>query len=171
MPPPTIMCHYSCGRCRSACCYRSRHRCGLPSWFRIWCHCGSGYHATNSTVMLIVHHCVHVRVRICCGGLHVPHVHLIGLFLHRSVRVFGCCCLGLERGDGWHKGLHLLHHTLLLGGIGHFAEMLLHLLFGDGFSTCGCCGVVMCGQSFDDLVNDGGGVCLAVEAEGIGRDG
>jgi hypothetical protein len=79
--------------------------------------------------------------------------------------------LGLERGDDWQKGLHLLHYTLMLGGIGHFAELLLQLLFSDGFSTRGCCGVVMRGQLFDDLVDDGGGVCLAMEAKGIGRDG
>ena len=80
--------------------------------------------------------------------------------------------LGLERGDGGHKGLHLLHHTLvMLGGSSHFAELLLHLLFGDGFSAHGYCGVVMRGRSFDDLVDDGGGVCLSVETEGIGGDG
>jgi hypothetical protein len=45
----------------------------------------------------------------------------------------------------------------MLGYIGHFAELLLHLLFGDGFSA----------QSLDDLVDDGRGICLAMETEGI----
>ena len=80
--------------------------------------------------------------------------------------------LGLKRGDGGHKGLHLFHHTLvLLGGISYFTELLLHLLFGDGFGAHGCLGVAIRGQSFDDLVDDGGGICLSVETEGIGGDG
>jgi hypothetical protein len=67
--------------------------------------------------------------------------------------------LGLEVGDGWHKRLlHLLHHTLLLGCICHFLlDFLLDLLFG--------------AQAFEDLVDDGGGVSLAMEAEGICGNG
>ena len=62
---------------------------GFACWLR---HCGSSYHATNGTGVLIVHHCVHVHVRVRCGGLYVPHVRFSGLFLHHSVRVFGRCC-------------------------------------------------------------------------------
>ena len=80
--------------------------------------------------------------------------------------------LGLERGDGGHKGLHLFHHTLVLfGGIRHFVELLLHLLFGDGFGIHCCLGVALRDQSFDALVDDGGGVRLPVETEGIGSYG
>ena len=44
----------------------------------------------------------------------------------------------------------------------------MHLLFGDGFGVHGCLGVVLHCQSFADLVNDGGGVRLPMETEGIG---
>ena len=80
--------------------------------------------------------------------------------------------LGLESGDCRHERLHLFHHTLvLLGGVSHVAELLLHLLFIDGFSVHGCLGISLRGQLVDNLFDDGGCVRPPVETEGIGGDG
>ena len=119
---------------------------------------------TNSTGVLVIHHCIHVRA---CTFASVASSSIVA-----SVCLAVVIDLGLKCGDGGHKGLHLFHHTLvLLGGISHFTELLLHLLFGDGFGAHGCLGVATRGQSLDDLVDDGDGVCLPVETEGIGGDG
>jgi hypothetical protein len=68
--------------------------------------------------------------------------------------------------------LHLFHHALvLLGGVSHVAELLLHLLFIDGFSVHDCLGILLGGQSVDNLFDDGGCVRLSTETEGIGGDG
>jgi hypothetical protein len=70
-----------------------------------------------------------------------------------SVRLTVVVALGLESGNGGHERLHLFHHALiLLGGVSHVAELLLHLLFGYGFSIHGCLGILLCGQSVDNLL-------------------
>jgi hypothetical protein len=62
--------------------------------------------------------------------------------------------LGLKVGDGCQERLHLFYHAFLLGCVCHFLllELMLHV-FG--------------AQTFDDLVDDGGGIRLVVETDGI----
>ena len=90
-----------------------------------------------------------------------------------SVRLAVVVDLGLESGNGGHERLHhLFHHALiLLGGISHVVDLLLHLLFSYGFGIHGCLGISLCGQSVDKLVDDGGCIRLSMETEGISGDG
>ena len=63
--------------------------------------------------------------------------------------------LSLKIGDCCHERLHLFEHAFLLCRVRHFlSDLLLHTL--------------LCAQAFDDLVDNGGGLGLAVEAQGIG---
>ena len=60
--------------------------------------------------------------------------------------------LSLKIGDCRHECLHLFEHAFLLCRAHHFLfDLLLHMLF--------------CAQAFNDLVDNGGGICLAVETE------
>ena len=89
-----------------------------------------------------------------------------------SVRLAVVVDLGLEGGNGGHERLHLFHHALiLLGGVGHVAELLLHLLFSYGFCIHGCLGILLGDQLVDILVDNGGCVRLSMlQTEGIGGD-
>ena len=90
-----------------------------------------------------------------------------------SVRLAVVIDLGLESGNCRHERLHLFHHALvLLGGISHVAELLLHVLFGYSFGVHNCLGVSLRGQSVDNLFDEGGCILrLPVKTEGIGGYG
>jgi hypothetical protein len=81
--------------------------------------------------------------------------------------------LCLKGGDGGGQGRHLVEHLLvLLGGVRHVVDVLLHLLFRKRFGGDGSGGAaIRFREAFDDLINEAGsGVGLAVEAEGVGGD-
>ena len=79
------------------------------------------------------------------------------LFLHRLVLgvVMLVVDLGLKGRKGRNECLHLLEHCLvLLAGVGHVGELLLHLLLCDAFGGAlggedGCFGVSLSCQSVD----------------------
>ena len=61
---PTITSHDSSECCRFACWCRLHRQCGLPPFFRIVFCCGNSFHVTNSTSMLVICHCVCLRLRL-----------------------------------------------------------------------------------------------------------
>ena len=155
------MCWHHCsGRCcHSAYSHRSRRWCVLPPWIHIRRRCGGSCHVSSSTVPA-AGQSVHVRVLVRRGCIR-RLVHCGFLILCCRFHSIGscccrCCCSPVS--EDWR--LLLLASASVrtcfpLCCVRHFLfDLLLHTL--------------LCAQAFDDLVNHGGGIGLAVEAQGIG---